>query len=55
MKKFKNIALILLIGLGIGSGIAKITLIPEEMAFFKGVGFNETLLIPFGVVQLACS
>ncbi len=52
MKIFRVIILVLLIGLGISSGLAKIMLIPEEMEFFKGVGFSETLLVLFGVTQL---
>ncbi|PKG41563.1 hypothetical protein CXF67_14895 [Psychroflexus sp. MES1-P1E] len=38
--------------MGISSGVAKIMLIPGEMAFFKGVGFSETLLIIFGSIQI---
>lgn len=52
MKIFKIIILILLVGLGVSSGLAKIMLIPGEMDFFKGVGFSQTLLILFGIIQL---
>ena len=52
MKIFKIIILIILIGLGISSGLAKIMLIPGEVDFFKGVGFSETVLILFGITQL---
>ena len=55
MRIFKIIVLILVIGLGISSGAAKIMLIPGEMSFFKGVGFSETLLIIFGSIQLISS
>ena len=55
MRIFKIIVLILLIGLGISSGVAKIMLIPGEMVFFKGVGFSETLLVIFGSIQLIVS
>jgi len=55
MKIFKIIVLVLLIGLGMSSGIAKIMLIPGEMIFFKEVGFSKTLLIIFGSIQLISS
>lgn len=55
MKILKTIVLILLIGLGLSSGAAKIMLIPGEMAFFKDAGFSKTILIIFGAIQLISS
>jgi len=55
MKIVKVIVLVLLIGLGIASGVAKVMLVPGEMEFFKGVGFTDTLLVIFGVIQLTSS
>jgi hypothetical protein len=52
MKIVKIIILVLLIGLGISSAIAKIMRMPEEVEFFSGAGLNETLLILFGIIQL---
>lgn len=52
MKIIKIVILILLVGLGVSAGLAKIMLIPEEMVFFKAVGFSEIILVLFGIVQL---
>lgn len=52
MKTFKTIILVLIILLGASAGIAKVMLVPDELAFFKSVGLSENLLILFGIVQL---
>ena len=48
----KVIILVVLIGLGMISGTAKILLMPEEVEFFTRVGLNETLIILIGITQL---
>lgn len=45
------VLLILIVLLAIASGVAKILLMPQEVAFFGELGFNNALLIGFGVVQ----
>ena len=48
----KIIILVALIGLGIISGIAKVSLMPEEMEFFTRAGLNQTSIILIGITQL---
>ena len=38
--------------LALASGIAKIMLIPEELAFFQKVGLTETVIILVGILQI---
>ena len=38
--------------LALTSGIAKIMLIPEELAFFQKVGLTETAIILVGILQI---
>ena len=38
--------------LALASGIAKIMLIPEELAFFQKVGLTETAIILVGILQI---
>jgi hypothetical protein len=52
MKILNTIILVLIIGLAIGSGIAKIMLIPEDVAFFTSVGLSKTSIILFGAIQV---
>jgi hypothetical protein len=52
--KTVNILIIVIIALlSIAAGAAKVMQTPEEMAFLQGVGLNKTLIIVFGVVQIA--
>ena len=52
-----KIAILMLIALlailAVLSGIAKITLTPNEVAFFGQYGFSNSMLIAFGAAQLA--
>lgn len=52
MKTLGMINLVLLTLLSIYSGIAKISLLPNEMEFFQGAGFTENILILYGAAQL---
>jgi len=47
-----KIILGLLVFLAISSGITKIMLMPQETEFFGKYGFNDIMLIVFGVVQV---
>ena len=52
--KTVNILIIVIIALlSIAAGAAKVMQAPEEMAFLQSVGLNKTLIIVFGVVQIA--
>ncbi|MDH3646497.1 MAG: hypothetical protein OER80_06970 [Gammaproteobacteria bacterium] len=54
MKILRRVILVLLILLGIASGISKIMQTPQEMEFFQGVmGFSANTIVLFGVAQLA--
>jgi len=54
MKTFKTINLVLLIFLGLSSGVLKIIQLPQEMEFFHGeMGYSVNAIIVFGLVQLA--
>ena len=53
MSIIKIVNLILLIVLGITSGISKIMRIPQEMEFFnEEMGFSVALIVSIGVAQL---
>ena len=52
MKILLRINLVILVFLAITSGIAKIMLMPQEIEFFGGIGFNNLMLIIFGVSQI---
>ncbi|MDH5229939.1 MAG: DoxX family protein [Gammaproteobacteria bacterium] len=52
MKKSFRIILALLIILAISSGITKVLLLPQEVAFFATYGFTNVLLIAFGGLQI---
>ncbi len=47
-----NILLVLLILLSIASGVAKVMLVPQDLALFTAAGFSETGLIAYGVSQI---
>ena len=54
MKLLKTVNLILVILLGLSSGISKIMQIPQEMEFFQDeMGYSANTIILFGVTQLA--
>ena len=53
MKIAKIVVLVLLIVLGVTSGVAKIMLMPQEVQFFVGAGFSEDYLMLFGAGQIA--
>ncbi len=44
-----TVAMILL---SIAAGIAKFTLVPDELAFLSGFGFSETAVVMYGTVQM---
>ena len=52
MKIAFTVASILLALLAISSGVAKVTLMQQEAAFFGKYGFTDPLLIAFGAAQL---
>ena len=52
MKIATKVILVILIFLAISSGITKIMLMPQEAEFFGKYGFNNLLLIIFGVTQV---
>ena len=52
MKILRRINLIVLVFLAITSGIAKIILMPQEIEFFGGIGFSNSMLIIFGASQI---
>ena len=52
MKVLTTLVLVVVIGLAVASGIAKILLMPEEVAFFSSVGLSETLIVLFGTIQV---
>jgi len=52
MKWVRTIILMLLTFLAVSSGIAKIVLMEQDVAFFGKFGFSNSILIAFGVIQL---
>ena len=52
MKIVIMINLVLLTLLSLASGVAKVMLQPQEIAFFGGAGFSEAMIVVFGVAQL---
>ena len=52
MKIFLNIALVILVFLAVSSGLTKIMLLEQEVEFFSEYGFNHSILMLFGIVQL---
>ncbi len=52
MKFAYKIILGLLVFLAVSSGITKIMLLPQDIVFFGKYGFNNFMLIIFGVVQV---
>ena len=52
MKIALKIILGILVFLAISSGVTKIMLMPQEIEFFGKYGFNDIMLIIFGVVQV---
>ena len=52
MKIVYAIVLILLVLLAISSGVAKITLMQQDVDFFGKYGFSNPMLIAFGATQL---
>jgi len=52
MKIAMKVILGILVFLAISSGITKIMLMPQETEFFSKYGFNNIMLIMFGVVQV---
>ena len=52
MKIAFSILLALLTALAVLSGVAKITLVPNEVEFFGQYGFSNPMLIAFGAAQL---
>ena len=52
MKLLINILVAVLALLAIASGIPKVMLMEQEVAFFGAYGFNNMLLIFFGISQL---
>lgn len=53
MKVFFNIVLFILVFLAISSGITKVMLMQQDVEFFGGYGFTNSILITYGAIQLA--
>lgn len=53
MKILRIANLVVLVLLSISSGISKIILLPQEVEFFGGAGYSNTLIIMYGAAQLA--
>lgn len=53
MDIIKRVNWILLILLGISSGIAKLMLPPNEVEFFGAAGFSDALILVFGACHIA--
>lgn len=52
MKIVFNVVLAVLVLLAVSSGITKIMLMPQDVAFFGRYGFTDPILIAFGCSQL---
>jgi DoxX-like family len=52
MKYFAYSAFVVLVLLSISTGITKIVQLPAEMELFRNAGFNDSLTILFGGVQV---
>ena len=52
MDVFIKVILVILIFLATSSGITKIMLMPQDVAFFGGYGFTNPILIAYGATQL---
>ena len=52
MKVFLNVILVILVLLAVSSGITKIILMQQEVAFFGQYGFTNPILISYGAAQL---
>ena len=52
MRALRVANLVLLIALGLTSGLAKILLLPQEVEFFGGAGLGETAIVLFGATQV---
>lgn len=51
MKIFLNIVVAILVFLAVSSGITKILLMQQDVAFFGQYGFTNPILMTYGVVQ----
>ena len=52
MKTLSLFVLVILILLAVASGVAKILLVPQDVAFFGKYGFSNPMLIGFGIAQV---
>ena len=52
MKILNKIILFVLVLLAVFSGVSKIMLMPQEVQFFAKYGFNNIILIAFGIIQV---
>jgi hypothetical protein len=52
MQQVKTVILVLLVLLGAAAGLAKITLVPPEVLFFKGLGLGTPVVVAFGALQI---
>jgi len=53
MKIVKFLIIVVVALLSIAAGAAKVMQTPQEMEFLQGVGLSETLIMVFGLVQIA--
>lgn len=52
MKVLTSVVLVILTLLAISSGVAKMMLMQQDVAFFSQYGFTSPMLIIYGVIQL---
>jgi hypothetical protein len=55
MNKLRLFNLVLLVLLGVAAGLAKVMVVPDELAFFQQFGLTEMVLVGFGGLQLIAS
>ena len=53
MKVLQLILVVIICLLSIAAGAAKVLQSPEEVQFLQGFGFNTTLIISYGLIQVA--
>jgi hypothetical protein len=52
MKLVKLLPLLIVILLSLAAGLAKVMLVPQELAFLGDFGFTNSMIILYGIVQI---
>ena len=52
MKVINIVLTTLIVLLSVAAGLAKVTQVPQEVEFLTGLGFNPTLILIFGFLQI---